>query len=484
MIGSEPLQQIPGNCAILLPSMPPSTMTKTTTQTTTATKVGVAVTIGFVAGLAAYGFGFLPTFDQGYTEDVAQVDPYAMCVDSCKDPLVGCFAAGGDADSCYEPYNSCIASCKQVNAPQTEEIAVQDQTGQSQQGGESCSEMCMVKVSACLQRVADGSQENCAEQKILCQMSCAPASSQTQACFGQCDAELNSCQGARRGDDDRVQQCRSQHESCYERCYDNEKRAIENEPAPPTPPIAQDVPPAPPIPPKEEPPVEEPAPTPQVPDADVSGSWMLPTGMLVLEQNGKSVKGSAILNVLSSKPTDGVIPVLKMYVPVEGTVTGNTFTGVWKACYYSESNCSNNPLVLTFDPEKQQYKGEKGWCGARPGVTFPDGCGFSMKGWKVNGAITCANPTMTLEQWDDQVKGTICNRPFKGSIAPTTGLNVHLTGFIDNKPDTSHSLNFYLFLEENEPYAGKPSQMRGNFAISEPLCAAAPGEEFPEPCVQ
>lgn len=96
------------------------TAVATPTTTNTKTKTVIATGALLLAGLGAYGFGFMPLLEQK-GED-ATSDARLACYDSCSSQRTKCEDSAKDKKMCEQPFQECADSCKNLVESAPEEI--------------------------------------------------------------------------------------------------------------------------------------------------------------------------------------------------------------------------------------------------------------------------------------------------------------------------------------------------------------------------
>jgi hypothetical protein len=190
--------------------------------------------------------------------------------------------------------------------------------------------------------------------------------------------------------------------------------------------------------------------------ASFAGPWVQNFGTMNITQNGSNVNGTYLNQFTGVNGT------------LDGSVSGNVLNGTW------HEGATQGTVQLTLAAAGNTFSGVwngvNPWCGAKPGVAFPDGCSFAGD-WTTN---VGAGPTceMHLIRTDSAVTGTYCNGTLSGTVSyagGTTLLNgTWLTG-------ASGTLRFYLL-----GYDAR--QFQGNWNGAQPWCGARSGQPQPGLC--
>lgn len=192
-----------------------------------------------------------------------------------------------------------------------------------------------------------------------------------------------------------------------------------------------------------------------------AGHWVHNFGTMDLTQSGATVTGTYHNSFDGGNGT------------VAGIVTGNTLNGTYQ-------KVQSHPIVFTLGAGGNTFDGNwagtNQWCGARSGVAFPAGCGYSGN-WTtfVTGNHNCA---MTLTQVDTTVTGHYCNiagNTMSGTVTYSTSPDeAILTGTYSSG---SGPFKFYLFSYNGEYF-------QGNWATTNPWCGERSGASEPSPCLK
>lgn len=200
--------------------------------------------------------------------------------------------------------------------------------------------------------------------------------------------------------------------------------------------------------------------TPDVPVISFAGTWKSDCQSatcddVILAINGNQVTGSYANG-------DGII---------EGTITDNRLTGVWK-----RNNLQGSIDFWLADDGKTwqgNYGGYYAWCGAQDGVSLPNPCGVSTfyGSWKTDcGGANCDE--MILEQDGEQVSGTYAGG--SGTVSGT--VNGSIFSGTWNRNNTSGAFTFFMTTNGN--------QFQGNYNGSSAWCGYNSGNAFPNPCLK
>ena len=196
------------------------------------------------------------------------------------------------------------------------------------------------------------------------------------------------------------------------------------------------------------------------------GEWYHNFGQMRLMQTGSRVSGT-YNNAFTG--ASGFI---------EGSVAGNGFTGQWT------SRGASGPIEWRANPDNQTFDGflhggaDNRWCGARPGIAFPEGCSFA--GAWIDQVIDRSDCPMTLRRVNLTVTGTYCNGSISGVITFAPGAPVTLldgTWTVSGSPPGAFRL--YLL-----GYDGR--QFQGNWMGDGPnqWCGWRAGALEPSPCLR
>lgn len=166
------------------------TAVATPTTTNTKTKTVIATGVLLLAGLGAYGFGFMPLLEQK-GED-ATSDARLACYDSCSSQRAACEEGAKDKKMCEQPFQECAESCKNIvqSAPaeivyiepvKTETTPVYEEKYEGNKevaGSSACVDQCAYDLKKCY--TYQGS-DFCEPQATACRAICSGSSVTTPA---------------------------------------------------------------------------------------------------------------------------------------------------------------------------------------------------------------------------------------------------------------------------------------------------------------
>jgi hypothetical protein len=190
--------------------------------------------------------------------------------------------------------------------------------------------------------------------------------------------------------------------------------------------------------------------------ANFAGAWVQNFGTMNITQNGSTITGTYLNQFTGVNGT------------LDGSVSGKVLTGAWHELG------NQGTVQLTMGEGDKTFtgvwNGVNPWCGAKPGVAFPDGCSFAGD-WTtdVGGGPNCQ---MRLTRTDTAVTGTYCNGTLSGTVSYGAGAAI-LNGTWQT--GASGTLRFYLT-------GYNALQFRGNWNGAIQWCGARNGQPPPVPC--
>lgn len=195
------------------------------------------------------------------------------------------------------------------------------------------------------------------------------------------------------------------------------------------------------------------------PVGNFGGHWVHNFGTMDITQVGSSVTGTYHNSFDGGNGT------------IAGNVVGNTFTGTSQKAASHTTTFTLGAGGNTFDGN---WDGTNQWCGARSGVAFPSGCGFS--GAWINRVTGNSNCSMTLTQVDSSITGTYCNGSVSGTVSYTGSSNETILNGTWIAGGTG-PFKFYLL-----GYTG--DQFQGNYSTTFEWCGRRSSASLPSPCLR
>jgi hypothetical protein len=199
--------------------------------------------------------------------------------------------------------------------------------------------------------------------------------------------------------------------------------------------------------------------------ARFDGQWVTNFGTMTLTHNGNKLTGNFRNGFDNSNGT------------LDGTVTGNAFTGTW-------IGNGAGSLQMTLAGDKNTLDGQRNgtdkWCGARPGVAFQPGCSFAGT-WNTTVGFPVA---MEMTRTDTTVTGIFTftfGGSFTGNVTgtltyPGTAAETRLDGTFRTSANSTGPFQYFLL-------GFNALQFQGNTNGSA-WCGERPGQPVPATCLR